>query len=123
MLRTLGTASRVSSLGASRTLATRFGSNISIGSDGKLHVPSDPIVPFIEVRATGSAGDGARASLVARRVAATGGERGAGAPNPQPLFPDGLCLSSQGDGTGPDIWRSTKNVLDSAVQKVCSAEA
>jgi hypothetical protein len=30
--------------------ATRAASNISIGADGSLKVPNDPIVPFIEVR-------------------------------------------------------------------------
>jgi isocitrate dehydrogenase len=46
------------------------GSKITIGPDGKLVVPDDPIIPFIE-----------------------------------------------GDGTGPDIWRATKKVLDAAVEK------
>ena len=43
---------------------------ITMGADGKLHVPSHPIVPFIE-----------------------------------------------GDGTGPDIWRSAQHVFDGAVHK------
>lgn len=46
------------------------GSKITMGSDGNLKVPDQPIVPFIE-----------------------------------------------GDGTGPDIWRSTVRVLDAAVEK------
>lgn len=46
------------------------GSTITIGADGKLRVPEDPIIPFIE-----------------------------------------------GDGTGPDIWRATRKVLDAAVEK------
>ena len=33
--------------------ATRAASNISIGSDGVLKVPNDPIVPFIEARFAG----------------------------------------------------------------------
>jgi isocitrate dehydrogenase len=45
------------------------GSQITIGAGGKLQVPDDPIVPFIE-----------------------------------------------GDGTGPDIWRATRRVLDAAVE-------
>lgn len=45
------------------------GSKITIGAGGKLQVPNDPIVPFIE-----------------------------------------------GDGTGPDIWRATRRVLDAAVE-------
>lgn len=48
----------------------KTGSKITIGTDGKLVVPDDPIIPFIE-----------------------------------------------GDGTGPDIWRATRRVLDAAVEK------
>ena len=36
--------------------ATRAASSISIGADGVLKVPHDPIVPFIEVRAPVRAG-------------------------------------------------------------------
>jgi isocitrate dehydrogenase len=46
------------------------GDKISMGSDGKLRVPANPIIPFIE-----------------------------------------------GDGTGPDIWRAAKRVLDTAVAR------
>ncbi|HRK21646.1 MAG TPA: isocitrate/isopropylmalate family dehydrogenase, partial [Fimbriimonadaceae bacterium] len=43
---------------------------ITMGAEGRLQVPNDPIIPFIE-----------------------------------------------GDGTGPDIWRSSVRVLDAAVEK------
>src|SRR5258705_5664744 len=46
------------------------GTPITMGADGHLRVPDDPIVPFIE-----------------------------------------------GDGTGPDIWRAARHVLDSAVAR------
>ncbi len=46
------------------------GTPLAMGEDGRLKVPDDPIVPFIE-----------------------------------------------GDGTGPDIWRAAKRVLDAAVEK------
>ena len=46
------------------------GSPLTMGDDGTLQVPDDPIVPFIE-----------------------------------------------GDGTGPDIWRAARRVLDAAVEK------
>lgn len=36
---------------AVRADATRAASNITIGANGVLKVPNDPIVPFIEVRA------------------------------------------------------------------------
>jgi isocitrate dehydrogenase len=49
---------------------SRSASSITMGADGSLSVPNDPIIPFIE-----------------------------------------------GDGTGPDIWRSAKRVLDAAVEK------
>jgi len=51
------------------------GTKITIGADGRLNVPNDPIVPFIE-----------------------------------------------GDGTGPDIWRATRLVLDAAVEKAYKGE-
>jgi isocitrate dehydrogenase len=51
------------------------GEKITMGSDGKLHVPNHPIVPFIE-----------------------------------------------GDGTGRDIWRASKRVLDAAVEKAYKGE-
>jgi len=46
------------------------GEKITVGADGTLNVPDNPIIPFIE-----------------------------------------------GDGTGPDIWRATRKVLDAAVEK------
>ncbi|HET7153111.1 MAG TPA: NADP-dependent isocitrate dehydrogenase, partial [Candidatus Kapabacteria bacterium] len=46
------------------------GQKITIDKNGKLNVPDNPILPFIE-----------------------------------------------GDGTGPDIWRASKRVLDAAVEK------
>jgi isocitrate dehydrogenase len=52
----------------------RWGSSITI-NEGKLNVPNDPIIPFI-----------------------------------------------QGDGTGPDIWRSSVRVMDAAVEKAYGGE-
>jgi isocitrate dehydrogenase len=51
------------------------GEKITIDANGKLQVPNNPIVPFIE-----------------------------------------------GDGTGPDIWRASKRVLDAAVEKAYKGE-
>jgi len=51
------------------------GERITIGEGGKLIVPNNPIIPFIE-----------------------------------------------GDGTGPDIWRASKRILDAAVQKAYKGE-
>jgi isocitrate dehydrogenase len=66
---TLGRASRV--VGAVPAHAgVRAASAITVGKDGALNVPDEPVLPFIE-----------------------------------------------GDGTGPDIWRSSVNVFDSAVKK------
>ena len=50
------------------------GEKITMGSDGKLHVPARPIIPFIE-----------------------------------------------GDGTGPDIWRASQYVFDSAPSRKFTA--
>jgi len=67
----------------------RLASSITVSSSGELRVPHDPIVPFIEVRS--------------------------GLQRPKrELTKADACV--QGDGTGPDIWRATKHVLDSAVR-------
>jgi len=59
----------------SKIQTPEFGKKITMGKDGKLNVPDQPIVTFIE-----------------------------------------------GDGIGPDIWRATRRMLDSAVQKAYSGE-
>ncbi len=61
--------------GVSAAAQTRAASSITMGADGTLNVPNDPIIPFIE-----------------------------------------------GDGTGPDIWRSAQRVLDAAVEKAYGGE-
>ena len=61
--------------GVASAAQTRAASSITMGSDGALNVPNDPIIPFIE-----------------------------------------------GDGTGPDIWRSAQRVLDAAVKKAYGGE-
>lgn len=53
-----------------RPVHARFASAITMDGKGRLTVPDEPIIPFIE-----------------------------------------------GDGTGPDIWKSSVHVLDAAVQK------
>ncbi|XXS91518.1 isocitrate/isopropylmalate family dehydrogenase [Sorangium sp. So ce362] len=49
--------------------------------------------------------------------------RGSPPPAPRRRCPAGSCRttpssrSSQGDGTGPDIWRASQRVFDAAVEK------
>ena len=53
--RALAHAAATSRVAVRACEATRAASSISIGSDGVLKVPNDPIVPFIEVRCVRSA--------------------------------------------------------------------
>jgi hypothetical protein len=45
----LGSMSRPSAVAAAAA-SSRAASNITIGADGRLNVPNDPIIPFIEAR-------------------------------------------------------------------------
>jgi hypothetical protein len=85
---------------AAGAASARAASSITIGAGGVLNVPNDPIVPFIEARGCG------RQRCAARARAATAAPRLTRRRDRPP----------QGDGTGPDIWRAAKHVLDSAVR-------
>lgn len=119
--------SRSSLLRAAASIGVRHGSTITM-KNGVLAVPNDPIIPFIE-------GAGGKSRVDFGMARCHGLWRRLLGPPCLPIAPFAppwpRCIScphwlrapvlppcaAAGDGTGPDIWRSSVRVLDAAVAK------